>query len=519
MARGAGARDAAGAGGGAGARDAAGTGGAAEGIIGAATPMMVCLDCGASAASGFSTVKACPHLGHRIFRPVGGTRRSSTWYGALHASHSTFSISRRKATTESRYLARVSNPTPSYSERLSQRVRALTTACVHAGDTPDPSTHSLEAPIALSSAFGFASAAEAAGAFAGENDAYIYGRWGNPSVDALEAKMAALEGAEDACATASGMAAIAGAVLAVCSQGSHVIAPRAMYAESARLLRERLPRWGITTTFVDGTDPEAYAAAITPETRVLYLETPANPNLAITDLEAVAGIAKGRGLVTIADNTFATPFAQSPLALGIDLVVHSMTKAIGGHGDAIGGVVCGRKVDIARVQELVVKGLGAVLSPFGAYLVARGARTFALRQRQACETAAILATKLEAHPRIARVHHPSLASHPGHALATRQMHAYGSILSFEVVGSGDGDASAIAQGKRVLEGVRTITHAVSLGDVKSLLVHPASTTHSTMPREDRARAHISDGLLRLSVGIEAADDLWGDLSEALDSKT
>jgi len=416
-----------------------------------------------------------------------------------------------------RYLARVTDPVPSYAERLSLRARALTTACVHAGDTGDPSTGSLEVPIVLSSAFGFASAAEAAGAFQGENDAYIYGRWGNPSVDALEAKIAALEGAEDACVTASGMAAISGAVLGLCDQGSHVIAPRAMYAESARLLRDRLPRWGITTTFVDGTDPEAYAAAITPTTRLLYIETPANPNLAITDLEAICGLAKGKRLVTLADNTFATPFAQTPLALGVDLVVHSMTKAIGGHGDAIGGAVCGRRADVARVRELVVKGLGAVLSPFAAYLIARGARTFALRQRQACESAAILAAKLASHPRVAHVHHPSLPSHPGHDLANRQMHAFGSILSFDIVGEeGDGDASALVRGRRVLEAVRTITHAVSLGDVRSLLVHPASTTHSTMPREDRLRAHIGDGLLRLSVGVESADDLWSDLTQALE---
>jgi methionine-gamma-lyase len=409
-----------------------------------------------------------------------------------------------------------STPDPSYRDRLARRARELATACVHAGDTRDPSSGALEAPIVLSSAFGFASAAEAAGAFQGENDAYIYGRWTNPTIEPLEAKLAALEGAEDACVAASGMAAITGAILSVCDKGSHVVAPRAMYGECARLLRERLPRWGVTTTFVDGTDPHAYAAAVTPETRVLYLETPANPNLAVTDLASVVGLAKGKGLVTIADNTFATPFSQTPLALGVDLVLHSMTKAIGGHGDAIGGAVCGRKADVARVRELIVKGLGAVLSPFAAFLVTRGARTFALRQREACETAAILARRLEEDPRVARVHHPSLPSHPGHALALRQMHAFGSILSFEVKGgAGDGDASALTRGRKVLEAVETVSHAVSLGDVKSLFVHPASTTHSTMPREDRLRAHIDDGLLRLSVGIESADDLWADLEQAL----
>jgi methionine-gamma-lyase len=407
----------------------------------------------------------------------------------------------------------VIDPAHPYGAHLAARAAALATACVHAGDVRDPSSHALEAPLVLASAFEFDSAAEAAGAFLGDNDAFIYGRWGNPTVLALEAKLAALEGAEAACAAASGMAAVSGTLLALCEQGSHVVAPQSMYAESARLLRERLPRFGITTTFVDGTDAGAYARAIRPETRVLYVETPANPNLAVTDIAEVAGLAKGRGLVTVADNTFATPFSQTPLALGVDLVVHSMTKALGGHGDAIGGVVLGREADVHRVRDLVVKGLGGVLSPFGAFLIARGLRTFALRQRQACETAATLAAHLERHPSIERVNHPSLPAHPGHALANRQMHAYGSLLSFEVRATEK--TSAILAGRRALEGVRLIRHAVSLGDVRSLLVHPASTTHSTMPAETRALAHISDGLLRLSVGVESAQDLWEDLSAAL----
>jgi methionine-gamma-lyase len=286
-----------------------------------------------------------------------------------------------------------------------------------------------------------------------------------------------------------------------------------MYAESARLFRERLPRFGVTTTFVDATDAEAYARAILPTTRILYIETPSNPLLGIIDIAAVVGIAKGRGLLTLADNTFATPFAQTPLALGVDLVLHSMTKAIGGHGDAIGGAICGSTALVDRARDLVVKGFGGVISPFTAFLVSRGLRTFALRQRQACESAAILASRLREHPRVAAVHHPALPSHPGHVLAATQMHAYGALLSFELAGSGG--KSSLDAGKRVLEGVKVITHAVSLGDVRSLLTHPASTTHSTMSREDRERGGISDGLLRLSVGIESAEELWRDLEGAL----
>jgi methionine-gamma-lyase len=416
-----------------------------------------------------------------------------------------------------------------YEARLDARAAALTTLCVHAGEHADEATQALDVPIVLSSAFGFRSADEAAGAFQGTNDAYIYGRWGNPTVEALEGKLAALEGTAAACATASGMAAVSGTVMALCEKGDHVVAPRSMYAESARLLRERLPRFGIETTFVDATQGGAagYEAALRPSTRLLYIETPANPNLAVADVAAIVALAKARGLVTVADNTFATPFAQNPHALGVDVVVHSMTKALGGHGDAIGGCVCGRSGDVARIRDLVVKGFGGVISPLTAFLVARGLRTFALRQRQQCATAATLARRLADHPRVAVVHHPSLPHHPGHALATRQMHAYGALLSFELA-SASASASrggtgaeprdtALAAGRRVLESVRTITHAVSLGDVRSLLVHPASTTHSTMPAETRAAANITDGLLRLSVGIESADDLWRDLESALSS--
>jgi len=401
------------------------------------------------------------------------------------------------------------DPALPYARTLAQRADALTTICVHAGDEPD-ATGALETPLVMSSAFGFASAREARDAFLGENDAYIYGRWGNPTVEALEAKLAALEGTESACATASGMAAVSGAVLSICESGAHIVAPRSMYAESARLFRERLTRFGITTTFVDAAREGAYREAITPATRLLYVETPSNPTLAVADIADVVALAKERGIATIADNTFATPFAQNPAEHGVDLVVHSMTKAIGGHGDAIAGAICGQRVAVDRARDLVVKGFGGVISPFNAFLVARGVRTFALRQRQACETAADLAAKLAEHPRIERVHHPSLRGHPNRALADRQMHAYGALLSFEVRGD-----DAIDSGRRVLEAVRVITHAVSLGDVRSLLVHPASTTHSTMPKEARALASIGDGLLRLSVGVESAADLWKDLEQAL----
>ncbi|MBX3206961.1 MAG: PLP-dependent transferase [Labilithrix sp.] len=403
------------------------------------------------------------------------------------------------------------DPSIGYAEQLRRRADALATLCVHAGEPPGEDG-SLDPPIVMSSAFAFESAEHAARAFRGEDDAWIYGRWGNPTVSALEAKLAALEGAAAACATASGMAAISGAVLATCAAGDHVVAPRSMYAESARLFRERLPKLGIQTTFVDG-DAGAYAAAMTPRTRILYVETPSNPTLGVIDVGAIAALARGaaaRPLVVV-DGTFATPFAQAPLAHGADLVVHSMTKGIGGHGDVIGGAVVGGAELVGAVRDTVIKGFGGVLSPLSAWLVARGLRTFALRQERACATAAALAAHLAAHPRVVRVHHPSLSSHPGHAVAARQMFAYGALLSFEV-GSDD---DALARGRAVLESLRVATHAVSLGDVRTLVVHPASTTHSTMPPETRRLAGIADGLLRVSCGLEGTADLIADFDRAL----
>lgn len=406
------------------------------------------------------------------------------------------------------------DPSLPYAEQLRRRADAIATACVHAGEAPD-ANGALEPPIVLSSAFAFTSADHAARAFSGEEDAWIYGRWGNPTVDALEKKLAALEGAEAACATASGMAAIAGVLLATCESGDHVVAPRSMYAESARLLRERLPKLGITTTFVDGTR-EAYAAAITPQTRILYVESPSNPTLGVVDIRAIADLARSispRPPRVIVDGTFATPFAQTPLALGADLVVHSMTKGIGGHGDVIGGAVIGSRALVDGAREVIVKGFGGVLSPLSAWLVSRGIRTFALRQERACANAAALAAYLADQPSIAAVHHPSLPSHPGHRLAQEQMFAYGALVSFELREVAGNDA--LARGRRVLEGLRLATHAVSLGDVRTLVVHPASTTHSTMPAETRRIAGITDGLLRVSCGLESAADLIADFDQAL----
>lgn len=386
--------------------------------------------------------------------------------------------------------------------------RAFDTLAVHGPDDAPHASGPIETPLVLSSAFSFESGEVAEGAFKGENDALIYGRWKNPTVSELEATLAALEGGEAAVATASGMAAVSGAVLSLAGAGDHVVAPRGLYGETARLLRERVGRFGMKVTFIDDVSPEAYARAIEPSTKLLYLETPQNPTLRITDLRGVAELGRARGILTVADNTFATPACQRPLALGVDVVVHSMTKGLSGHGDVIAGAVITRRDLRDRIADTIVKGFGGVLAPFNALLVSRGLRTLALRAERSSANALAIARFLEARSDVARVHYPGLESHPDHLLAKKQMRLFGGIVSFELSG---GKAAC----RKLVDGVRTIRHAVSLGDVRSLVTHPATTTASTMPEADRLRVGITDGLLRLSVGIEAEADLTGDLAAAL----
>jgi cystathionine beta-lyase/cystathionine gamma-synthase len=383
------------------------------------------------------------------------------------------------------------------------------TRAVHAGDVPDPTTGALDPPVVLASAFAFADAAEAAGRFDGSSPGMIYSRWRNPTVEALERKVASLEGAEDCVALASGMAAVHGALTAFLESGDHVIAPSGIYAETARLVRGPLARFGVRSTFVDTTDLAAVRAAIDPRTRVIYAETPANPTLAISDLRALADLAHECGAKLVVDSTFATPFHQRPVTLGADLALHSATKALCGHGDAVGGVVSGRREDVQRVREQGVRTCGGAMAPFSAMLIARGIRTLGLRMERASSTALELAKRLAADTRIERVAYPGLPSHPGHELAAQQMdRGFGALVAFEVRGG-------LPAGARAYDAVRVIARAVSLGDVRSLLTHPASTTHASLTPEQRRDAGLGEGLLRLSVGIEDVEDLWEDLDRAL----
>lgn len=389
--------------------------------------------------------------------------------------------------------------------------RALrpSTLAVHGGEPPDPATGALEPPVVLASAFAFPSSEVAAARFRREEPGLIYGRWENPTVRGLEEKIALLEGAEDALALASGMAAVSAAITSFVGAGDHVVAPRSLYAETGRLLRERLPRFGVETTFVDATDPEAVRAALRPRTRVVLAETPANPTLALVDLAAVSAITRAHGALLVVDSTFATPCHQRPLAHGADLVFHSATKGISGHGDTIGGVLAGGRELVARARDEAVRMEGAVMSPFVAMLIARGLRTLFVRQERASATAATLAQRLSEDRRIARVHYPGLRSHPQHAVAVRQMErGFGAMVAFELAGG-------LSAGTRAYDTLRLVARAVSLGDVRSLLTHPASTTAVSMSPEARAAAGISDGLMRLSVGLEDVEDLWEDLDQAI----
>jgi methionine-gamma-lyase len=385
---------------------------------------------------------------------------------------------------------------------------AFATLAVHAGEAPCPATGALDTPIYQSTAFVSADSAEMAAVYGEQKFAYMYTRWGNPTIRALEQKVAALEGAEAALATASGMAAISSAILGCVKAGDHIVASRSLYGGAYNLLNKNLPRLGITTTFVGSTRVEDFEKALQPNTRLLYFESPSNPVLDILDIAALAELAHSRSLPAMMDNTFATPVLQQPLALGATVVVHSSTKYLCGHGDALGGIVLGTNDYISELSHQIVRHFGGVSSPFNAWLILRGIRTLPLRVAAQCANAQQVAEFLAAHPRVERVNYPGLPSHPGHALARKQMKGFGAMISFEVQGGYE-------SGKKVMDRVKIFARAASLGDTRSLIVHSASTSHRAVPHEERLAIGITDGLVRLSVGIEAAEDLIADLEQAL----
>jgi methionine-gamma-lyase len=384
--------------------------------------------------------------------------------------------------------------------------RGFQTRAIHGGTIRDP-LKAVSPPIHQTSTFRFDTMAEGAALGVDRGAGWYYTRWGNPTTRLFEELAAELEGGEDALATGSGMGAISTAVLAVLTPGSHIVSPRAVYQATFQLLMEIVPQYGVEVTLLDSVEPAAYEEAVRPNTTLLYLETPNNPLLEVTDIAAVVALARRRGALTIADNTFASPFNQTPIALGVDLVVHSATKYLGGHHDVTAGVIVGRR-DLVRRAVHTMRILGPVLDPFAAWLLVRGMRTLGVRMERHNQNAQRLAEFLAAHPRVERVHYPGLPSHPHHDVARRQMRGYGGMLSFEVHGG-------FEAGVRCVEALRVASLAVSLGGHETLVTHPASTSSVGIPREDRERAGITDGLIRVSVGLEDADDLIADFDQAL----
>ena len=360
----------------------------------------------------------------------------------------------------------------------------------------------------LTSSFVFDSAAQAAARFAGGEDGMVYTRYTNPTVSMFQERLAALEGAQSCVATASGMAAILATALVHLKTGDHVVCSNAVFGATIQLFNNILGRFGIETTFVSPTGVEEWRAAVRPRTRLLFLETPSNPLTEVSDIAALAEVAKKAGALLAVDNVFCTPALQRPLELGADIVVHSATKYLDGQGRVLGGAVVGSKSVVGEPVTAFLRTAGPTLSPFNAWVLLKGLETLELRMQAQSVAALELARWLERHPSVSCVHYPGLESHPQHALAKRQQRAAGAVLSFDLKGGRDA-------AWRVIDGTRLVSITANLGDVKTTIIHPASTTHGRISPEARAAAGISDGLVRIAVGLEAVTDLKADLERGL----
>ncbi|MCG9768725.1 aminotransferase class I/II-fold pyridoxal phosphate-dependent enzyme [Pseudoalteromonas piscicida] len=381
--------------------------------------------------------------------------------------------------------------------------------CIHGPNHFDDPHGALTAPLYQTSTFHFKDAAQGAARFAGEEPGYIYTRLGNPTTRELEEKVARLEGMEDAAATATGMGAVSASVLSFLQQGDHMIASSALYGCSFALFAHMLPKFGIEVSFVDLTDEHALRDAVQENTKLLFAETPINPNMTVLDLTMLGEIAKQYELLFVVDNTFMTPLLQKPVNYGADLIVHSATKYLNGHGDVVAGLVCGSKEHIELIKLTVLKDIGATISPHDAWLINRGLKTLALRVQRHCQSAQTVAEFLEAHPKVNKVYYPGLPSHPGYQFLGEQMKGAGGVIAFEINGS-------LEQGEQFINATELCTLAVSLGDPETLIQHPASMTHSPYTQEERLAAGISDGLIRISVGLEDVEDIIDDLKQAFD---
>ena len=384
---------------------------------------------------------------------------------------------------------------------------SVETLAVHAG--VERNEHlAVVPPIYQTSTFGFDSAEHGAALFSGEREGYIYSRMGNPTVRGLEKCVAALEGGYDGLACGSGMAAIHTTFAVMLKAGDHLVCSDAVYGPTCTLVETILSGFGIEHTMVDSSNLAAIEAAMRPNTKLVYIETPGNPTLVICDLEAVCRLAHERGARVVVDNTFMTPVLQQPFRWGVDVVVHSLTKFLNGHADVVGGMIVAREEGQYSEFRGTLNQLGGVLPPLEAFLVHRGIKTLALRMQRHCENATKVAEFLERHPAVEWVRFPGLESHPQYQLARKQMTGAGGMISFCLKGG-------LEAGRKMMNSVRLCGLAVSLGGVESLIQHPASMTHASMGPEARRRANISDGLVRLSVGIENADDIIADLDQAI----
>ncbi|MBL8460290.1 MAG: O-succinylhomoserine sulfhydrylase [Zoogloea sp.] len=359
----------------------------------------------------------------------------------------------------------------------------------------------------LTSSFVFDNAAQAAARFSGEEDGNVYARFTNPTVTAMQQRLAALEGAEACVATASGMAAIMSAVMALLSAGDHIVASRGLFGATQQLFGNILSRFGIETTFVPATDLDAYRAAVNPKTRLFFVESPSNPLTELVDIPAVAAIAHEAGVLLAVDNCFCSPALQQPLKLGADLVIHSATKYLDGQGRVLGGAVCGSRALVDEVFKFL-RTAGPCISPFNAWVILKGLETLRIRMAAQSAAALELAGWLETQPQVARVYYPGLPSHPQYELACRQQSSGGAIVSFEVRGGRE-------EAWKVVDATRVVSITANLGDTKTTLTHPASTTHGRISPEAREASGIRESLLRIAVGLEAVDDLKADLARGL----
>ncbi len=382
------------------------------------------------------------------------------------------------------------------------------TKAIHAGYSSKEHYGSLNPPIYQTSTFVFNNVEEGRARFAGEQEGYIYSRLGSPTVKLLEERIATLEGAEAGIAFGSGMGAVSAVVFGLLQSGDHIIGTDALYGGTYSFLELAKEKFNIDYTLIDMTNPDEIKKHVRPTTKMIYAETPVNPTMKLVDLEKIAAIAKEIGAVSVVDNTFMSPYLQRPLEYGIDIVLHSATKYIGGHGDVIAGLVVGSKENIATIRHTSLKSVGSVMAPFDAWLLLRGLKTLAVRLDRHTESAMKIAKYLEQHPKVEKVIYPGLESFPQYELAKRQMKAPGGLISFELKGG-------LQAGIDVLDHVQICQLAVSLGDVDTLIQHPVSMTHASIPREERLVMGITDGLVRLSVGLEDVDDLIADIDQAI----